>query len=72
MLARTNTRHAPWYLVEANDKRRARLHCIDHFLRQIPYAEVPHEEITLPDRKFDPNYERKVLPRELYIPKPFG
>ena len=72
MLARTNTRHAPWYLVEANDKRRARLNCIDHFLRQIPYAEVPHEEITLPDRKFDPNYERKVLPRELYIPKPFG
>ena len=41
---------------------------IDHLLTRIPYQEVPHEEIALPDRVFNPNYERKVLPPELYVP----
>ncbi|HTQ06446.1 MAG TPA: polyphosphate kinase 2 [Polyangiaceae bacterium] len=68
MLERTNTPEARWHLVEANDKRRARLNFIDHFLKQIPYADVPHEAVTLPERAFDPNYERKKLPRELYVP----
>ncbi|PII37640.1 hypothetical protein T190_30940 [Sinorhizobium meliloti CCBAU 01290] len=36
--ARTNIREAPWHIVEANDKKRARLNCIDHLLKQIPYA----------------------------------
>jgi polyphosphate kinase 2 len=67
-LARTNIPEAPWYVVEANDKKRARLNCIDHLLSKVPYAEIPHESITLPDRVFDPEYERKVLPHELYVP----
>ena len=50
MFARTNIPEAPWYIVEGNDKKRARLNCIDHLLSLVPYAEVPHEEITLPDR----------------------
>jgi len=66
--ARTNIPEAPWYIVEGNDKKRARLNCIDHLLTQIPYEAVPHEEITLPDRVFNPKYERKVLPPELYVP----
>nr|WP_272951451.1 polyphosphate kinase 2 [Sinorhizobium meliloti] len=66
--ARTNIREAPWHIVEANDKKRARLNCIDHLLKQIPYEDVPHEDITLPERIFNPNYERKVLPPELYVP----
>jgi len=68
MLERTSTPEARWWLVEANDKRRARLNFIAHFLKQIPYEEVPHEPVSLPDRAFDPNYERKKLPRELYVP----
>src|SRR5687767_13264208 len=56
--ARTNVPEAPWYIVEGNDKRRARLNCIDHLLNQIPYESVPHEEITLPDRVFNPDCER--------------
>jgi polyphosphate kinase 2 len=68
MFARTNIPEAPWYIVEGNDKKRARLNCIDHLLTLIPYGEVPHDEITLPDRVFNPNYERKVLPPELYVP----
>ena len=66
--ARTNIPEAPWYIVEGNDKKRARLNCIDHLLQQIPYEDVPHEEITLPERVFNPDYERKVLPPELYVP----
>jgi polyphosphate kinase 2 len=71
MLARTNIAEAPWYIVQGNDKKRARLNCIDHLLHQIPYEPVPHEEVDLPDRVFNPNYERKVLPPELYVPKKY-
>jgi polyphosphate kinase len=72
MLERTNTPEAPWFIVEGNDKRRARLNCMDHLLKQVPYTTVPQEEITLPERKFDPNYERKTLPNKLYVPKIYG
>ena len=67
MMMRTNIAEAPWYIVEGNDKKRARLNCIDHLLAQFPYEPVPHEEITLPDRVFNPDYERAVLPPELYV-----
>nr|WP_319492238.1 polyphosphate kinase 2 [uncultured Desulfobacter sp.] len=67
--ARTNIPEAPWYIVEANDKKRARLNCIHHLLDQIPYEEVSYEPLTLPDRKHNPDYERAVLPPELYVPK---
>ncbi|HPG22210.1 MAG TPA: polyphosphate kinase 2 [Amaricoccus sp.] len=70
-LARTNIPEAPWYIVEGNDKKRARLNCIDHFLAQVPYEPVPHEDITLPDRVFNPAYERKILPPELYVPSKY-
>jgi len=68
MLARTNIPEAPWYIVEGNDKKRARLNCIDHLLSLIPYEEVPHEEIHLPERVYNERYERAVLPPELYVP----
>ena len=70
-LARTNIPEAPWYIVEGNDKKRARLNCIDHLLGLIPYEEVPHEDITLPERVFNPDYERAVLPPELYVPRKY-
>ena len=62
MFARTNIPEAPWFIVEGNDKKRARLNCIDHLLKQVPYTAVPHNEIALPHRNFDPHYERKTLP----------
>jgi len=71
MFARTNIPEAPWFIVEANDKKRARLNCIDHLLHHVPYTPVPHEEITLPSRVFDPNYERHNLPSELYVPQKY-
>jgi polyphosphate kinase 2 len=69
--ARTNIPEAPWYIVEGNGKRRARLNCIDHLLNHIPYEDVPQVEITLPDRVFNPDYEREVLPPELYVPSKY-
>lgn len=68
MLERTNIPEAPWHIVEANDKKRARLNCIDHLLSKFPYEEVPGAEIKLPNRVFNPDYERSILPTELYVP----
>ncbi|UWQ50374.1 polyphosphate kinase 2 [Leisingera caerulea] len=69
MFKRTNIPEAPWYIVEGNDKKRERLNCIEHLLTKIPYEEVPGEKVVLPDRKYNPDYERQVLPDELYVPK---
>jgi polyphosphate kinase 2 len=69
MFERTNIPEAPWYIVEGIDKKRERLNCIEHILSQIPYEDVPTEKITLPERVFNPNYERRTLPDELYVPK---
>lgn len=68
---RTNIPEAPWFIVEGNDKKRARLNCIDHFLSLIPYDDVPHDHVSLPDRVFNPAYERKVLPEHLYVPQKY-
>jgi polyphosphate kinase 2 len=69
MLEHTNIPEAPWYIVPANDKKRARLNCMSHLLDLVPYTDVPSEEVTLPDRVFNPDYERDVLSRELYVPQ---
>lgn len=71
MLMRTNIPEAPWYIVEGNDKKRARLNCIDHLLNQVPYEEVHHDPVVLPERVFNPDYERSVLPPELYVPEKY-
>jgi polyphosphate kinase 2 len=71
MFDRTNISEAPWWVVPANDKKRARLNCIQHLLNLVPYKEVPHETIQLPQRVFNSDYERHTLPEELYIPQVF-
>ena len=69
MFERTSIPEAPWYIVEGNDKKRERLNCMEHILSKIPYHEILHEKITLPERVFNPDYERRTLPDELYVPK---
>lgn len=71
MFRRTNIPEAPWYIVSANDKKRARLNCMDHFLSLIPYEPVEHKEVELPERVFNPEYERGSLPKELYVPEKY-
>ncbi len=69
MFERTSIPEAPWYIVAGNDKKRERLNCMEHILTKIPYEEIPSEKPVLPERVFNPDYERKVLPDELYVPK---
>jgi polyphosphate kinase len=68
MLERTHLPEAPWWIVEADDKKRARLNCIHHLLSQIPYREIEHPPVTLPQRVHNPNYLRGPIPREMYVP----
>src|SRR4051794_11527968 len=57
MLKATDSRHAPWYVLRSDDKKRARLNCIRHFLSVIPYRDVPREKIKLPDRSTKHAYD---------------
>ena len=50
MLKATDSKHAPWYIVFSNDKRRARLNCISHILGLIPYRRMPRKKVKLPKR----------------------
>ena len=68
MLQRTHIPELPWWVVEAVDKKRARLNCIAHLLKQIPYGEIRHEPVILPDRVHDPEYHREQIPPEMYVP----
>ncbi len=68
MLEQTNIPEAPWWVVEAVDKKRARLNCIHHLLQQIPYMEIDHPKIDLPARERKPDYHREPVPREMYVP----
>jgi polyphosphate kinase 2 len=68
MLERTHIPEAPWWVVAANDKKKARLNCISHLLSQIPYSEISHPEITLPARVHNPDYLRGPVPPEMYVP----
>ena len=56
MFAATDTPESPWWVVDADDQRRARLNCIAHLLSQIPYAEVPREAVKLPKRQAPGDY----------------
>ena len=69
MFERTSIAEAPWYIVEGNDKKRERLNCMEHILASISYSEIPQEKVQLPERHFDPDYERRTLPDNLYVPK---
>jgi polyphosphate kinase 2 len=68
MLERTHIPEAPWHVVEAVNKKRARLNCIAHLLTQIPYEDVPHVQPVMPPREHRPDYARHPVPRELYVP----
>lgn len=68
MLDRTHIPEAPWWIVEADDKKKARLNCIQHFLSQVPYAEVERAPVTLPARVHNPEYIRNPVPKEMFVP----
>jgi polyphosphate kinase 2 len=68
MLERTHIPEAPWWVIEAVDKKKARLNCIHHFLSQIPYTEIPHAPVVLPPRIHNADYLRGPIPPQMYVP----
>src|SRR5262249_45010231 len=71
MLEKTHIPEAPWWIVQAVDKKRARLNCISHLLKQIPYKEVKRTPIVLPERTHNPDYSRRPIPETMYVPDAF-
>jgi polyphosphate kinase 2 len=71
MFAHTDIKQAPWYVVNADDKRRARLNCISHLLSLIPYDDIPHEEIALPPRQREVGYVRPPIEDQNFVPEVF-
>ena len=71
MIERTHTPEAPWWVVQADDKKSARLNCITHLLEHFNYHEIEHPEIDLPDRVRNPDYTRHPIQDEMIIPEKF-
>ncbi|KQT43458.1 MULTISPECIES: polyphosphate kinase 2 [unclassified Methylophilus] len=68
MLERTHILEAPWWVVEAVDKKKARLNCISHLLSQIEYGNVEHKPVVLPKRVHNADYIRGPVPKEMFVP----
>jgi len=68
MLERTHIPEAPWWIVDAVNKKRARLNCISHLLSQVPYEGVHHQPVVLPPRVHNPDYHRGPIPKEMHVP----
>ena len=72
MFAVTDTKIAPWYVVRSDDKKRARLNCISHFLSLIPYKRVPHEKVKLAGRSKKGAYDdQAALEGRRFVPEQF-
>ncbi len=71
MLEKTSTSLSPWWIVEANDKKKARINCISHLLSKIPYDTIPRSEVVLPERVHHPDYFRGPIPKDMYVPDVF-
>ena len=69
MLERTHIPEAPWWVVQAVDKKKARLNCIHHLLGQMAYEEISHPPIVLPERVRRDDYERHPVPASMFVPE---
>ncbi len=71
MIERTHIPEAPWWVVQAVDKKKARLNCISHLLSQVQYSEVNQPEIVMPDRVRNPDYIRHAIPQGMIVPEKY-
>jgi hypothetical protein len=69
MLERTHIPEAPWWVVQAVDKKRSRLNCIHHLLAQMPYHDVQHPPVALPPRERQEDYARQPVPASMVVPE---
>jgi len=72
MFKYTDTKQSPWYVVNADDKKKARLNCIRHLLSQIPYEDLTPEQIVLPPRQADDGYVRPPMSDQTFVPDCYG
>jgi len=68
MFSHTDTRQSPWYVVQADDKQRARLNCIRHLLGMVPFEDLTPEPIVLPPRRDDRAYVRPPISEQTFVP----
>jgi polyphosphate kinase len=68
MFARTDTKVSPWYVVNSDNKKKARLNCIAHLLSRVPYKDLTPVEIALPSRQSDSDYKRPKLTSQRFVP----
>lgn len=68
MFERTHIPEARWWVVEGDDKKKARLNCINHLLSQIPYKKIERDEVVLPEREHHDNYQREPIAEDMYVP----
>ena len=71
MFKYTDTKQSPWYVVPADNKKRARLNCISHLLSMISYKEIEQEELSLPPRKEDKGYIRTPYANQTFVPEKY-
>lgn len=71
MLERTHIAEAPWWVVHADEKKKARLNCIAHLLQQVPYAPLDHPPIALPERVRHEDYARRPVPPQMFVPEKY-
>jgi polyphosphate kinase 2 len=69
MFRHTDTSVAPWWVVESDDKRRAHLNALTHLLSQVPYEELPQQQLTLPPRQPDTGYVRPPRSSQRFVPE---
>ncbi len=69
MFEYTDTQDSPWYAVDANDKKRARLNCMTHLLSRIRYKDVTHKKLVIPKRQKDTGYKRPPLHKQKFVPQ---
>jgi polyphosphate kinase len=69
MIERTHIPEAPWWVVQAVDKKKARLNCIHHLLQQMPYEETEHPPVQLPQRVRHEDYARQPVREEIVVPE---
>jgi polyphosphate kinase 2 len=71
MFAATDTVEAPWWVVEADDKERARMNCISHLLSMIPYDDTTPDQVVLPPRQVDQGYVRPPITHQHFVPEKY-
>ena len=71
MFTHTDIKQAPWYVVDGDSKRRARLNCIAHLLSLVPYEDLTPDPIELPPRGPDRGYVRPPMSDQTFVPERF-